>query len=314
MVNLPLELWDAVLDHLHDQPTTLLGTAAVCRAWVPASRFHGFSALSLSIIQPHKSPEAAALRALQLDVLLASPHETLSASVNTLSVRDTLAPVRLRPDPTRTTFVTVTLLQLAPRVALLPHITCLALTELCWPFLRALGPHVEHLSLASGAVCLGPNVPRLCAALPRLKTLALDGVAGIPFRPAAARATGNLASAAVPSLLQSLTIRRSSIAFLPWLTLVGMDNLRSLHVEDLVSYELDCLTGFLVAAPILENLELTFFTSCVDDNALTLVLAPRTCLKTVRVRGSDVLPHAKDSNEAESKARRESYHSVARVF
>ncbi|KAJ7144570.1 hypothetical protein C8R44DRAFT_602035, partial [Mycena epipterygia] len=47
-VALPSELWDAIIDHLHDDPTVLRICALVCRTWIPASRFHSFEAISLS--------------------------------------------------------------------------------------------------------------------------------------------------------------------------------------------------------------------------------------------------------------------------
>ncbi|KZS99554.1 uncharacterized protein LAESUDRAFT_616257, partial [Laetiporus sulphureus 93-53] len=37
---LPIEVWENVIDHLWDKQWTLLECHLVCRAWYPRSRFH----------------------------------------------------------------------------------------------------------------------------------------------------------------------------------------------------------------------------------------------------------------------------------
>ncbi|KAJ7053488.1 hypothetical protein C8F01DRAFT_1260476 [Mycena amicta] len=301
---LPAELWDEVLDYLYADPRTLLRTALVCRAWVRTSRFHAFDALALSLShshmhfislrtdkpKPQNGPEAAAFRALQLDLLLSSPHETLSVSIRSLEVSDTLAPVRLRPNPANTVVVTATLLQLVPRLILLPHITTLALTELCWPLLRSVGSTVKHLSLSTGAVCLGANLPKLLATMPKLRSLELDGVAGIPFR---AKSMQRTADERFTSHLHTLTIRHSSIAFLPWLSLsstLSLPDLKTLKIDGLVSYELEYLSAYLNCESIasaMEVLELEFLSERVDEQTLAPILAPCSALRSLVVRGAD---------------------------
>ncbi|KAH9933315.1 uncharacterized protein B0H18DRAFT_1101996 [Fomitopsis serialis] len=44
---LPPELFDAIIDHLHDDRHTLATCALVCRGWLPASRMHNFHELSI---------------------------------------------------------------------------------------------------------------------------------------------------------------------------------------------------------------------------------------------------------------------------
>ncbi|RDX43685.1 hypothetical protein OH76DRAFT_1299475, partial [Lentinus brumalis] len=39
---LPPELTDRVIDHLHDDPTSLAACSLVCSAWLPAARLHHF--------------------------------------------------------------------------------------------------------------------------------------------------------------------------------------------------------------------------------------------------------------------------------
>ena len=36
----PQELWDVVIDHLHDDESALLACRCVCKAWYPSSRYH----------------------------------------------------------------------------------------------------------------------------------------------------------------------------------------------------------------------------------------------------------------------------------
>ncbi|KAJ6550848.1 hypothetical protein DFH09DRAFT_988700, partial [Mycena vulgaris] len=63
---LPRELCDFVVDYLHAERPTLGSCALVCRAWVPASRFHLFERISLSQNDGHA--------AARLNDLLESPH------------------------------------------------------------------------------------------------------------------------------------------------------------------------------------------------------------------------------------------------
>lgn len=46
---LPQELVDHIVDHLHDDPASLLACATVCRGWLPASRVHLFARIHLDI-------------------------------------------------------------------------------------------------------------------------------------------------------------------------------------------------------------------------------------------------------------------------
>ncbi|KAF7325085.1 hypothetical protein MKEN_00551400 [Mycena kentingensis (nom. inval.)] len=301
---LPAELCDAVLDYLHADPETLRSTALVCRSWVRTSRLHSFSSLSLSLSNPPAAsfsatprphtPETAAFRAIALDGLLASPLETISPSIHSLEVRDTLAPVRLRWGDRPVMTAMATLLQLVPRLAFLPSVKTLRLSELCWPLLRSLGGRVAHLYLATGAVCLGGNLPKLLAALPRLQTLELDGVAGIPLRFWSPKLSAPAQSFVSP--LHTLTIRHSSIAFLPWLSNAVAPNLSTLKIDGLVSYELEYLETYLLAPRVgatLRVLELAFLSQHVDAEELEPILEPCSALQTLIVRGEELtLPNA----------------------
>lgn len=43
----PLELWEAIIDYLHEDPHTLTVCGLVCRAWIPASRTHLFNSITI---------------------------------------------------------------------------------------------------------------------------------------------------------------------------------------------------------------------------------------------------------------------------
>jgi hypothetical protein len=48
MSNLPSELIDAVIDHLHSDKMALAACALVCKEWLPASRYHLYSTISVN--------------------------------------------------------------------------------------------------------------------------------------------------------------------------------------------------------------------------------------------------------------------------
>ncbi|RXW19786.1 hypothetical protein EST38_g6074 [Candolleomyces aberdarensis] len=53
MTNFPQELVDHVIDQLYDDAPSLKSCARVCRAWLPASRFHLFAKVSLKAASMH---------------------------------------------------------------------------------------------------------------------------------------------------------------------------------------------------------------------------------------------------------------------
>ena len=50
--SLPPEILDIVVDHLHDQPTTLGACCVVSRSWIPRSRIHIFARVKLNAYGP----------------------------------------------------------------------------------------------------------------------------------------------------------------------------------------------------------------------------------------------------------------------
>jgi hypothetical protein len=45
---IPTELWDEIIDHLHDDKSTIGTCGLVCRSWISSSRFHLFSTIQLT--------------------------------------------------------------------------------------------------------------------------------------------------------------------------------------------------------------------------------------------------------------------------
>ncbi|GLB35516.1 hypothetical protein LshimejAT787_0210810 [Lyophyllum shimeji] len=75
-LELPPELHDRIIDHLHADRSTLMACSTVCRAWLRAARHHFLSTL-----------EIRRRNALTLRRLLKAPHATLGLSVRRLAIR-----------------------------------------------------------------------------------------------------------------------------------------------------------------------------------------------------------------------------------
>ncbi|KAJ7142013.1 hypothetical protein C8R43DRAFT_1016142 [Mycena crocata] len=273
-VALPSELWDAIIDHLHNDEAALSICALVCRNWVPASRFHRFEALAVS--------RKSGLRAVRLNALLASPHGTIVPAVRTLSFPDALAAIQIRNPQTGQTHLK-TLFALVPHAEMLQHVRSLALSDLPWPLLRAL-KNVEQLTLTG--LCVGPCLLDIATALPRLAHLMLQDVTAVPFRGWCPPHSTVNSSALVP--LHTITIRGSSIAFLGWLSLVA-PHTKNLSIDVLTAREVDYLIGYVsVLGSALEVLELGFFGNTLNELLLSNLIAPCPQLKLLRLQFATV--------------------------
>ncbi|PPR04407.1 hypothetical protein CVT26_004232 [Gymnopilus dilepis] len=78
-LRLPQELVDHIIDHLHDDPSTLKSCARVCRAWLPASRFHLFAKVSLKATSPQNGPALPQERCKRLHAVLVQSPEIISS-------------------------------------------------------------------------------------------------------------------------------------------------------------------------------------------------------------------------------------------
>ncbi|KAF8802719.1 hypothetical protein BYT27DRAFT_7111750 [Phlegmacium glaucopus] len=73
-IRLPQELVDHIIDHLHDDQLALSNCARVCQAWLPTSRLHFFSKISLKATSPHNGPAVPQEQCKRLyAVLIRSP-------------------------------------------------------------------------------------------------------------------------------------------------------------------------------------------------------------------------------------------------
>ncbi|KAJ7757996.1 hypothetical protein B0H16DRAFT_1536427 [Mycena metata] len=200
---LPRELCDLVIDYLHAERATLCSCALVCRAWIPASRFHLFAHISLTEHEGHV--------AARLNELLASPHATFASAVRSLDFYNALSPVQIRH--ARTGRIQVkTLVEIVPRIAQLHHIHTLTLSDLPLGILPAFSK-VKTLSLVG--ITAGPVLLQLAMHLPKLTRLTLKRVHAIPYRASSPACGPEVRS------LQRLTIRGSSLAFLGWLAVLA---------------------------------------------------------------------------------------------
>ncbi|KAJ7101481.1 hypothetical protein B0H15DRAFT_412768 [Mycena belliarum] len=238
---LPRELCDLIVDYAHTERATLATCALVCRAWVPASRFHLFARISLS--------DTDGYAAARLNDLLASPRTTIVPAVRRLDLLNALAQVQIRKPRTGRVQLK-TLLDIVPRIAQLRHIHTLALSDLPFALLAAF-PKVRTLHLAG--VTAGPALLRLAACFPDLRQLALKRVHAIPYRssaPAPETPTTTMEH------LRGVTVRGSSIAFLGWLALLA-PRTATLDLRDFCPSEVPYLAAYLCAlAGPLERLEL----------------------------------------------------------
>ncbi|KAJ7127939.1 hypothetical protein C8R44DRAFT_779047 [Mycena epipterygia] len=224
---LPRELCDLVVDYLHAERVTLGSCALVCRAWVPASRFHLFERISLS----QKDGHAAA----RLNDLLASPRATFAGAVRRLDLYNALALVQIRQHGR---VYLKTLLEIVPRISQLHHIQFLALSDLPFDVFPAF-PKVHTLYLVG--ITAGPALLRLADHLPSLTRLTLKRVHAIPYRVHASPK-----SSPTPQIeqLRSLTVRGSSLAFLGWMAILGPCT-SALDLGDFCPSELPYLTEYL---------------------------------------------------------------------
>ena len=80
MEDVPQEITEQIINHLHDRHD-LKSCALVCKAWIPASRYHLFHSIRIGFI--HNSPKRALNPLIQL---LDNPHCTFSGHVRRLEV------------------------------------------------------------------------------------------------------------------------------------------------------------------------------------------------------------------------------------
>ncbi|KAJ7602337.1 hypothetical protein FB45DRAFT_901910 [Roridomyces roridus] len=238
-MSLPRELCDLIIDYLHADRAALAACALVCRAWVPASRFHLFDHISLS--------ETTGRAAVVLNTLLSNPHASMGRSVRSLDLFDALAPIQITYNRAHKPPDIKPLLTLVPHIGRLTHIHTLALTDLPFDLLPSgCFPRVQRLILIG--VTAGPALLRLATALPGLRYVAMTRVLAIPYRP-----SSKLPHKQTETLddLRTVTIHGSSIAFIGFLAILAPGT-RALSITDFFPSEIPYLVAYLseLTAPL----------------------------------------------------------------
>ncbi|KAJ7642135.1 hypothetical protein FB45DRAFT_1126439 [Roridomyces roridus] len=231
-MSLPRELCDLIIDHLHADRAALAACSLVCRAWVPASRFHLFDHISLS--------ETTGRAAVVLNTLLSNPHASIGRTVRSLDLFDALVPIQITYNRTHKPPEIRPLLSLVPHIGRLTHIHTLALTDLPFDLLPSgCFQRVQRLILIG--VTAGPALLRLATAFPALRHIAMTRVLAIPYRP-----SSNCAHKQTETLdeLRTLTIHGSSIAFIGILAVLAPQT-RALSITDLFPSEIPYLVAYL---------------------------------------------------------------------
>ncbi|EKM51322.1 uncharacterized protein PHACADRAFT_200143 [Phanerochaete carnosa HHB-10118-sp] len=158
---LPQELWDMVIDHLHDDRATLLVCCCICKSWLPSSRFHLRDHIRLRL--PFLRPTAKSLSAEEqddTDVLarISHPHRACSLTIECASRERSVSHASSRHDvPMHNS--------LSLAVQALPRLVSLSL----------IGLRLHYPGHSSG----GRRIPYFLQAalqLPHLREIALTGV------------------------------------------------------------------------------------------------------------------------------------------
>lgn len=170
---LPSEITDAIIDYLHDDKASLAACGLICRTWLPSSRYHLFSNITLSINSIRSFAE-----------LLQNPFNNVALMVRHLTVAPHPAPYGASVDEKRRA-QSAAIFGILPRVTTYLHaIKSLGLHDLdltsyaCPPeilqFILSNLSGVEELELSSLKVCGLQDAIDIICAFPLLRSLSLD--------------------------------------------------------------------------------------------------------------------------------------------
>ncbi|KAJ7056773.1 hypothetical protein C8F01DRAFT_1154879 [Mycena amicta] len=287
---LPRELCDFIIDFLHTDSHALAECALVCRAWTLASRYHLFGHIDLSSKKTRRL-----LSLTTFNDLLASPHSTFPVSVRKLDFfNDPYDQVLLGSQ-------LPCLCDIIPRSVQLRQLRELALSELPFELLSSF-PRLETLRLYG--ITAGRGLVRLGKCIPRLQHLVLNHVYALRYLDEedtdgsghGATKDSNRPSSTPLADLRSITVRGSSVSFLPWLVLLAPSaRLQLVDIADLAPTEIPSLVWYLRRISTLpERIRLTLKSGyrVFDDDAdlwdqLAAVLGEKTRLDVVIYAGDD---------------------------
>ncbi|KAJ7035225.1 hypothetical protein C8F04DRAFT_1182633 [Mycena alexandri] len=268
MKRFPPELVDTVIDFCYDDPAALASCGLVCRDWLPASRYHIFSAVLLT---PQNAP----------------------AFLELISHSTTIAPLVCDVELRFTAGSSMPHLQLAPILMRLPHTTHLTLCpkrdEVVRPLCTSSLAHAlltlplvhlkfdfrsrfESLEQIIDCVCL-------CA---QLESLELGG---------SWMRTGDFSAPPLMSRkLHTLTLTCDLDNFLTWFMALEdeMPVIQHLFLYHIVQREIDTVAKYLrTAGPSLQSLTLAFRDHDAPDRlAAQTDLSQNTSLRTLTLEGA----------------------------
>lgn len=222
---LPPELYDRILDHLHDDPRALSACSLTCRSWLPTSRFHLFQGVRIHSFDYE----------CFLGTLRSSP--VIGRYVTSLRLHDLRNP--FLPD----------IMQILQSVA------TLALTQLdlsdatTMSTLATLARSLTELRLHVVTVVDLVSITELAKAIPRLRSLHIINVTGQLF-----------ARSSTPLPLQHLHLSSYFPALPAFTSFVAPKRLRSLCIES--RQTLNAIYSLVMAlGPRLETLEVRAMSS-----------------------------------------------------
>ncbi|KAJ7620980.1 hypothetical protein FB45DRAFT_870757 [Roridomyces roridus] len=263
MTRFPSELEDAVIDFCHSDRGTLATCGLVCRDWLPASRYHKFSSVSLTannitgFLEITSASEAITHLVREVELCYCGPFPPEVVSVLMLLKRT----ARLSLHPLRDEVVRV-----ASTSSLAVALASLQIVHLKFDFRS----RFESLGQVIGCVCL----------CPQLESLEVGGswMRGVEFEPC------------LPKGLHTLTLTCDLANFLTWLlTLDELPNIRKLNLQHIVRREIPAIVQYLEAlGETLESLTLAFrdHGALADMFASRVDLAQNTNLREFALEGS----------------------------
>jgi hypothetical protein len=270
--HLPGEIWDRVIDHLHEEHAALEACALVCHGWLASARLHRFRSMHIPWHGMIPGIHGGRL------TLLCDPSSSAPFYVRSLYLSERASRGAHNPAGP--------LLNLA-----LPRMRCREMTalrsltmkyahwDLVTPDARAclaqLCTSLQHLALVSPRMSSFSSVLELVCAAPVLQALALYGEPRYEGKGASMPDVGGTQGwPAGPRELHSLWLlgSKSWYPLLRWMPSFGLHaGLRHLHVQSICS--VDGLTEFIrLVADTLKSLSLAFLqredgTTFFDDES-----------------------------------------------
>ncbi|KAJ6551818.1 hypothetical protein B0H19DRAFT_1073449 [Mycena capillaripes] len=272
MRRFPSELEDVVVDFCHEDHTTLASCGLVCRDWLPVSRFHLFSSISLT------TENAPAF----LDILTLS--KTIPALVQTVELRfsgDSLLHLQVVPILillTRTTRLTLRpardeVTRPVCTSSLSRALTALPIVHLKFDF----NSRFEALQQVIDCACLCPQLESLEVGGSWQRTGSADFPA--PMSPQ------------FPKGLHTLTLTCDLANFLTWVLSLAPDDqpvIQHLVLHHIVCREISAVVRYLhTAGPALKSLVLAFRDNDAPSQLATQAdLTQNTSLRDLKLEGN----------------------------